>query len=334
MKSTSYLSSARVYSVLMLLSVYLGFNLATSYARRINLLHEARQAFAVLYLANEDTNPFRQVAGIGSVNIRLIEVDDRSDWFVETRKKHVWLLTVVRSTGRQWESVVDKAQIETEPVVPSATPVSTTEEAAHTANAALSVARSTPDKASANITRIALELGLKDSDQKHYSLILRDIEQEIVDREVTVPGIDLAFRSDLAPWIISILVIGFLLLIRNCVNTVLLDKELALGEPWIVVDAGTGLEKCVATGWLIAIWIAPWIATGCLLVVLSGGGVADGGIASTTRTTVASIIVMVLVVIGGWASLTVTASLLQLRRQRRELLRQSLVKPPSSFGFE
>lgn len=330
MKSTAHLSSARVYSILMLLAVYLGFNLATSYARRVGLLQEARQAFAIEFLRSNFTNEFLRTSE-GPIPARQIT---GAGWAGATRSdskegKDLWLVSVKRSTGRQWESLVDVSNVTLgtgdRAVAPAPQPGESEQPGAQKNVSASS-------EALTNLRRIALELGLKDFDHKEYNLILRDIELEVVDREVTVPGIDLAFKSDLAPWIISILTIGFLLLIRNQVEAVMLDKELALDEPWIIVDNSKGLERLVSEGWLISVWLAPWIVTGCLLVIVTGNVVADGGIASRLRTAVVTIATIVLVLLGGWASLTTTASLLRLRRLRHERLSELLRSTTAQTG--
>lgn len=322
MKSTAYLASARVYSLLMLVAVYLGFNLASSYARRVNLLQEARHACATEYLlVHQDRASPRQIAGVGTLRGEHLELEYTNESF-ERYKAPAWLITVTRSSGRKWESIIYDAELrqkgDEQPKALTA-PLSGSE--AGSAGKSPAGNSVMPSECVSNLKRIALELGIKEPDQNEYNLILRDIEQEVVDREVTVPGIEVAFRRDQAPWIIAFLTFGLLLMIRNQIRWVLLDKDLALEEPWMIVDATRGLERLIALGWFAAIWLAPWIATGCLLVVLSGSAIADAGIVSTLRATLVALTVTTLALLGGWASLTVAADLLRLRRLRQERLR-------------
>jgi hypothetical protein len=320
MKSTAYLASARVYSLLMLVAVYLGFNLALSYARRVSLLQEARHAFVTEYLlVHDDRASSRQIAGVGTLRGERMEPDYTNETF-EVTKAPAWLVTVTRSSGRNWESIIYDTELRQNANEQLSNPLTAAPPGIEPASA-----RKGPTALTASVTtlkRIALELGIKEPDQNEYNLILRDIEQEVVDREVTVPGIEVAFRRDQAPWIIAFLTIGFLLLIRNQLRWVMLDNDFALEEPWIILDATRGLERLVAYGWFVGICLAPWIATGCLLVVVSGGVVADAGIVSKLRTTVVSMSVTTLVLLGGWASLTVAADVLRLRRLRQDRLRK------------
>ena len=76
----------------------------------------------------------------------------------------------------------------------------------------------------------------------------------------------------------------------------------------------------MAGGWLLAIWAAPWIASGCLLAVFSSQIIVDGAVSTWPREVLACVASLLLVVAGGWASMTATADLLRLRRLRRARL--------------
>lgn len=290
MRTTSYLSSARVYSLVMLLAVYLDFDLARTQLERNSWLNEARHVYALEYLrdpAHQTVNAPHDVVGVGAISVTKAS---RTTDFLS--RELVWVVSVRRTDGRQWRApVLEKAMSEQS------------------------------EKASAEkLQRIAADLGLKDADKVEVGQLFRSIERESADRKVTVPGVELAFRPDVAPWAIAVLTLGFLVLIRNQIRRVLADKDLALDEPWIALDGDRGLERLVGGGWLLAIWAAPWIASGCLLAVFSSQIIVDGAVSTWPKEVLACVASLLLVLLGGWASLTATADLLRLRRLRRARL--------------
>lgn len=281
MKSSSYLSSARTLSVLMLLAVYLDIDLTRGQLERNGWLNEARQVYAAAYVegaGQQPSMPQIDVPGVGQISAKKEMVRPNYE---------SWAVRVKRVDGRQWRAVVDGRD-----------------------SSSLRVQR---------LQRIAAALGLKDPDKidGNVPALFRAIERDSTERKVTVPGVDLAFRPDIAPWIIALFTLGFLLLMRNQLGRVLMDEDLAMDEPWIVVDGGRGLERLVAAGWLIAIWAAPWVASGCLLAVFSSQIIVDGAVTTLPRELLACGASLVLVVLGGWASLTTTSDLLRLRRLRQ-----------------
>jgi hypothetical protein len=289
MRTTSYLSSARVYSLVMLLAVYLDLGLARTQLERNGWLNEARHVYVLEYLRNpshQAVNAPQDVVGVGAISVT------EGNAYSHGQSVPGWIVSVRRTDGRQWRASVPKQEMSEQ-----------------------------SEKASAEkLQRIAADLGLKDVDKVEVGPLFRSIERESADRKVTVPGVDLAFRPDVAPWAIALLTLGFLVLIRNQTRRVLADKDLALDEPWIVLDGDLGLERLVAGGWLLAIWAAPWLASGCLLGVFSSQIIVDGAVTTWPKEVLACVASLLMVLSGGWASLTATADLLRLRCLRRARL--------------
>lgn len=310
MNTSSYLSSARVYSLVMLVAVYLSAELVTGYTRRVNLLVEARHIWAIHFLRGADdcesdkkveelSATTSEVSGIGNVTVDSLPNTAASSPSVldpgaassnDQSNERKWQVTVKRIDGGIWRSLVAEKEIKQE-----SDPVE-------------------------KLKKIRLEMGLEDSDRADPNSLFRSIEREILDRKVTIPGVEVAFRSDIMPWIISIFTLGLLLMIRNQLRQVTQSAGLAIDEPWIILDGESGLEKIVGGGWLLAIWIAPWIANGCLAPLFSGRVIADGAITTWTMDLAIFSLMGILFVLSGWASLTVINLLIQLRWMRREKL--------------
>ncbi len=152
------------------------------------------------------------------------------------------------------------------------------------------------------------------------AIILAKIEADAMQRRITVPGIGLEFGNGIAPWFIALTVIGLVVQIRNQVRRTLLDPEVALNEPWLILDGRRGLEKVGAAGWAFALLVAPWITNGCLVAVITAKGMADGWVMGAAQETIFHLCLATLILAGGWSSITLSGELLRLRRLRLEKL--------------
>jgi|GEM_PF-4850318 len=167
---------------------------------------------------------------------------------------------------------------------------------------------------------------------RESDLIRKTIEADALEKRITIPGIGLEFANKVAPWFMALAVLGLVVQIRNQVRRTFLDPELALNEPWLILDGRRGLEKAVAACWGFAIFIAPWVVTCCLIAVSTAEGMADGW-----RTGIGTEVLFILsltglLLLGGWSSLTVTGELLRLRRLRLEQLAALPLQGDSSLG--
>jgi len=290
MRTTSYLSSARVVSILLVLAMYLDVDLTRDQLQRNAWLNDARRIYAQAFLAKL-AKPLRdtreEVLGVGIVVIEKLRLPAGQERGAEP----AWGVKVTRVDGREWRVTIAERAID-----------------------------QSEKELAEGLQRIAARLGLKDTEKIDITALFRAIERDSAERKVTVPGVDLAFRPDIAPWVISVLSLGFLLMVRNQLRRVLTDGDLALDEPWIVVDSGNGLERLVAGGWLLAIWAAPWITNGCLLAVFSSQIIVDGAVTTWPKELLACGASLLLICLGGWTSLTVTSDLLRLRRLRKQRL--------------
>jgi hypothetical protein len=169
-----------------------------------------------------------------------------------------------------------------------------------------------------DLDSLALTLGLPVSKDSSFDILFSEIERKLTQQKVTIPGVEVAFDLTIAPWIVSMLVLALITMIRNGVRRVVTDDEFAAEEPWIALDGQEGLEKLLACIWIGAILIAPWVAGGCLLMMVSEGFFVKGDIGSVLGFIWIYCAALLLEVTGGWASLTATSDILRLRSLRNK----------------
>lgn len=309
MKGNQYLSSARTYALVMLLAAYLGLDLARSYAERVGLLVDARRSFAAAYVhenyAGKDLSA--EIAGVGRVLAREAVAGGTpafSGMTVYSPGERKFLVTVARPDRRRWAVEITYVQ-PSSAAKPGDAPPGGSKTAEFTQA----------------LKRIAIDAGLSKVDKEEdYVQIFRDIDFALVEQQVKIPGLELAARKDAAPWVIALLIVALMVQVRNQIRRVFLDETLALDEPWLILDAGGRLEKLVATGWIAAIFLAPWAAVASVLMVASGRIIADGALTTWFKDAIVSGAIMLLIAVGGWLSVSVVSDLLRLRRLRRHKL--------------
>jgi hypothetical protein len=307
-KTEGYLSAARLYSLIVLLALFVDCSIMTTQAQRSDWLSAARQACLYELLSeseySEQSDPvayssfynhphFVNVPGAGLGTIT----------YEQTPNYTRWVLTVTRGYGGEILWVVSAHVVDIFSVPQKI--------------------KKTPPYALDELKDIAFELGLHVSDDSKFDTLFSDIERALTNQTVTVPGLETAFRDSTAPWVISALILILVTMIRNAVRRVLSDRNLAVEEPWMLLDGEEGIEKILSLSWLGTILLAPWIANVCLLIVFSSQTFATGIISSPTSFVLACCIAFVLELGGGWVSLTATSALIQLRNLRRCKLEES-----------
>lgn len=319
MRGAGYLSSARTYTLVMLLAAYLGIDLARSYSKRVSLLLSARRNLAEAYILQNYIEKHIQgsiltedVGGIGQVQILEVLpprgggslLEDRVPGGGQKADKRKFLFSVVRPDRRRWAMEITERK--DDPALPL-----------------WGESRRSPmtlESSIAMLKKIALDAGLNRPEKEDYVQTFRSIEFALAEQQVKVPGLELAARTDVAPWVIGVLIVGLMVQVRNQVRRVFLDETLALDEPWLVLDADGRLEKLVAFGWVAAIFLAPWLAVAGIVLVVTGKIIADGAITPWYHDALTSGGIILLMAVGGWLSLSVVAELLRLRRMRRRKL--------------
>lgn len=284
MKGTSYVSLARNYSFVILLTLYLAFTCTTDYVPKMYNLFEARQAFAAIVVDGKDADEnFFEPAALEK-NIKVYEIYSVKLVRDSTNSPGIRQIEVT-GLGRRWR---------------------------------INRPFKTADESTTNLQTVYKEqLGENAKPEDGPVILFGKIEHNIfVENKTKVPIIDLEFQSSVAAWLLSFIVIGIMVQIRHNARRTLFDPDLAIDEPWLLLDGRRGLEKFVALGWLLGIALAPWIANGCLFAVFTAQLWADGGMDSIGLEICILFCCVVISVVSGWCSLTTMAELLRLRRLR------------------
>ena len=94
------------------------------------------------------------------------------------------------------------------------------------------------------------------------------VEELLLRQPVLIPSLGLGVEANEAAWILSLSVLALLVLLRSRVDGCLKRLDSGIEQPWLILDAGKGVERVVAGGWLLTIGMSTWVANGSLLVQL------------------------------------------------------------------
>ena len=329
MKASSYLSLARNYSFVIILLVLLALQGTETYSAKMWQITKARTLFTDLIIESTDweapliTEPsyLVKLEGVDEpVRYEILsrrEVEVQSELPVPSVPDVEYRIRIRYEGSPRWVSLPQSVTLKED------TPATEPEKDAPRNWSALpklrelerNIFRTSAQAPSEPVEGVTKRAALRDAD-----LIRKKIEADALEKRITIPGIGLEFANKVAPWFIALAVLGLIAQIRNQVRRTFLDPKLAIDEPWLILDARRGLEKAVAACWVFAIFISPWIVTGCLIAVSTAEGMADGWRAGIGSEILFILSLVALLLLGGWSSLTVTGELLRLRRLRLGLL--------------
>ena len=338
MKASSYLSLARNYSFVIILLVLLALQGTETYSAKMWQITKARTLFTDLIIESTDweapliTEPsyLVKLEGVDEpVRYEILsrrEVEVQNELPVPSVPDVEYRFRIRYEGSPRWVSLPQSVTLK----APGSgaqdeegTPATEPEKDAPRSWRALpklrelerNIFRTSTVTSSEPVEGVTKGAALRDAD-----LIRKKIEADALEKRITIPGIGLEFANKVAPWFIALAVLGLIAQIRNQVRRTFLDPKLAIDEPWLILDARRGLEKAVAACWVFAIFISPWIVTGCLIAVSTAEGMADGWGTAIGSEIVFTLSLVALLLLGGWSSLTVTGELLRLRRLRLGLL--------------
>lgn len=166
----------------------------------------------------------------------------------------------------------------------------------------------------ARLSQLAATIGVTVG--KDTKKALTDVENRLYRRQVAVPNLDFAaFRSEQAVWLIDLLCVLALVVFRSRVRMIRHDPKAGIGAPWLVLDAGSAIEKAIAGLWIGGILLSCWIGTGALLFTEKDLMMAmeDPPI---VRAVAVFLFAGTLAVVGGWTSIMAVCDLLRLRAIR------------------
>ncbi len=278
----AHIASARTFALILLVPVYLGFDLA-GYVRvgdhvrivaRRGLLKGETAMILLKELAAAPLGPGRTeipiqqvIAGVGVLKAKIVCETGRCSGTI--------------SIDTHEEVLVEPIDIE-----PKDLP-------------------KTIENARLAMTSDAIYIGAaapRDASLRDLFVAIRD---RLEARTVQVPLINLQLGTSRARWALGAIVLVILVLVRNRLGTALNDAGTSDDEPWLLLDTGDALERGVSAFYFVA--------------VVSASSLVACALALTTRaetTHAASLLLAALWASSTWLSLSVGSRLLALRARR------------------
>ena len=227
--SAQSLRVARLNSIAVLIIGYVALTFVWGHQQRLNLLGEARMAVARLVLADSEESRF--IPGLGKIEV---EYEAEEEGPEEDRQINRFI--VVASSGSRW-----------------AVKPYTYKSSFFSAGRLVDV----------NLDEIAGRLGIFAEPDQEYVVLYQEVSNKIIGATVSVPGTGLGFQGTQVMWVCTLLSLGLMIVIRDRVQHVLKDPELATEERWLLVDGVEGIEKVVAQIWrLVCLWFPAWSPPG------------------------------------------------------------------------
>jgi hypothetical protein len=154
--------------------------------------------------------------------------------------------------------------------------------------------------------------GWTEAESESVADVYWNTETQLREQFVRVPTLGLNMSLANGMWISFALMLGILISIQSRVRAIIRDPGLGRGNPWLVLDAYTRIERAAAVVWVLGILAAPWIAIFMLFSVLVSE-VAIGRIESAAFALVQALGVVVGPAVGGWCSFATAILLVRLR---------------------
>jgi hypothetical protein len=328
LSASSYLSSARMLSFVLIVFMLLAFDVARSSANRVSHLRKARDIFArqitLEALAKQpafqitDGGPESYWTPVGQpefsaygktevcVLLSAKPVTQEKTGLSAQYKEAEYDVKFTVRDGRQWRSLL-KGERER------------TARGDEDPRKWAEISSAMPQ----DFARILRYVGLpvdevfKDGGSPTIKPQLFATAEELLLRQpVLIPSLGLGVEANEAAWILSLSVLALLVLLRSRVDECLKRLDSGIEQPWLILDARKGVERVVAGCWLLTIGMSPWVANGSLLAQLVSENYAQGMQKTNLTIYTSTTVLLVFVAIGGWLSYTCVSALLRLRLLR------------------
>lgn len=337
----AYLSSARNLSILILVFLFACISVSSSYLSRVRDLQSARSALALGFAAGDlnhraDSMDDTDAKGL-VVNWQSEQDGKRFDFPVSERVLDgigtmTVSLTVYRAYVRGAIDWVGVSDVNVSVVGPTnwtvkrslagtiglSGPDNRDGRGAKSVQEMLRATAQTVIRPRAELQDIAFRWQI-DAPADAPDLIYRRVEREFVTREVTLPSLGFGVGFSTAMWWLAVSTLVLSIMVRNQIGLVGKFSSGTRSEPWVVLDLSKGLERGLANLWLWAIFLAPWLVGGLLLMTVNGRVIADG-ISDPPVPALARVAGLVAIpLVGGWVAGSLVATLMMLRRQHYSL---------------
>lgn len=172
--------------------------------------------------------------------------------------------------------------------------------------------------AKTDLDEVAELLGIIVNQDQGYVILYQEITNKILGATVAVPGTGLGFQGTQVMWVCTILILGLLIVIRDRIQHVLRDPELARDERWLLVDGIDGIEKVVAQIWLLGLLLVPSVVSSGLILTLTIQTTANGAISGWFGDLFTVFASLGLLLLNVWLSLSTVSCVLNLRGRRNK----------------
>ena len=287
------LSTARTFAAILLVVCYVSLDVSLVNAEQMELLQKSRRLFAARLL--EDYGPDQTEELLANEQIQLIgmitvHAETEPGLFVSTTRS---VVQVDRIDGSRW----------------TASPSEEDDLDRHLRDTAIWV-------------QLDVEPG-----ESFYHLFGRVANKLEHQNRVSIPLIGLPVEASTAGWALVLVTFMLLVLIRSRLRRVFVDPDLAIKQPWLILDARTRLERWTARVWLAAVVTSPWLVSAMLVLTLAFKIPAEGGVTSVAEDVLTIGLLLVFFVASASTAALTVVDLRELRNRRWAHLRSPLPKP-------
>lgn len=287
------IASASQISVVALVLLFLAISQISAYGNRVARLVATREAFAddLIDLYSKTPDAFNSSSTAGGITIRSALVQDVGwgDVFVDhlPDKLDTYRIRVAEHLSHDTWSV-------------RGWPV-----------------RATPGYIPGRTKSAAAQEGVKYDPTETPVQIFPRIETELRSREVAFPGVGISLGLGSFAIVVPVVIFATLVLLAYRVKLVLAAYSIP-DEPWLLLDADSGMPGAIARMWIVALAGGPWLLSIFVVSVvalnLRARGASQSGWLDAVATGYAGVVVVMLIA----AAASVAENLIELRARARQ----------------
>lgn len=301
-KVENYVATARTLSLAVILLGYVGLQLGIFSNQRGAISQELHNLVAIAWLKGEYHD--------NSALLAKLSLDKDSSSLEEALRQAVGKWSLDRDTP--FGHIHIEKNLLSAPSVPFDATVTSADEVWKVSAFSLK-----DERLPGHLNEIYSDLGIDPS--APIAKIFAAAKEKLFSRKVKLPGIDFSeFGAGSAAWLIALLCPVILVALHSSVRQIFRASDGGLGEPWLVLDADTPVERIVGGIWLLAISASSWLATfGLILTVMDGFRIAAPrpGIVTVELT---YLVFLALAVVNTWPAIGTALDLLRLRQIRAD----------------
>jgi len=163
------------------------------------------------------------------------------------------------------------------------------------------------DKATLQLQEVARSAKVAVAKDSFPPAVYRDVERALTTSTVKVPVIDTEMPTQNALWVLSVLVFLNCLVLLVTIERLQGENVRECEEPWLLIDATSGLSRVLSATWLAITLAAPIAAP--VVVLVSVLVRVRAGTTSSASAVAVGIVLVFLLAGGAWSSIRILAML-------------------------